>query len=153
MIIALALIGTLLASTSTGSTALTGKMAVFDDLLGPTWTCTLGTFKYFAAYAAGPGNTLHGHLYSPDSSEDTYFGYDAQRKLYWIDSADTTGATESQTSSDGMTFVGTLNDGGTISKATNTYTISSASKWLVHALGSAGGHPYDVTATCVRSDG
>jgi hypothetical protein len=150
MIIALTLLGALLASTTTGSERLTGKMAIYNDLLGARWTCTLGTATYFAAYTAARGNTLHGHLYSKDQTEDEYFGYDAQRKLYWISSADSTGATESQTSVDGMTFVGTLNDGRTTTRATNIYTIHGAHKWVVHARGSAGGHAYDVTATCLR---
>ena len=129
---------------------LAGKMAAFNDLLGAKWTCTLGKFTYYAEYNVA-GSTLHGHLYSKGSSEDTYYGYDAQHKRYWIDSADSTGATESQTSTDGLTFVGTLFDGTTTSKATNIYTLSSPHKWIVRAKGSAGGSPYDVTATCVRS--
>lgn len=151
MLIALTLIGTLLASAAAGPTTLTGKMTIFNNLLGARWTCSLGKATYFAEYAVTAGNTLHGHLYSKDSREDAYFGYDAHRKLYWTASADTTGATESQTSADGMTFVGTLNDGATTSRATNVYTINSAHKWVVRARGSAGGQPYDVTATCLRN--
>lgn len=135
MIIALTLVGALLANTATGGETLTGKMAIYTDLLGPRWTCTMG----------------NGHLYSEDGTEDTYFGYDGQRKLYWTDNADSTGATESQKSADGVTFDGTLNDGSTTSKATNIFTISSAHKWAVRARGFAAGHPYDVTATCRRN--
>ncbi len=130
---------------------LTGKMAMYRDLLGAPWTCTLGTSKYVAAYSAMPANTLHGHLYSKDSSEDEYFGYDPKRKLYWTDSADSNGATESQTSLDGVTFVGTLNDGSATSKSTNVYTIGNTHKWTVRARGSSAGQPYDVSATCVRT--
>ena len=147
IVAAFAVIGAL--PVAAGET-LTGKMAKYHDLLGAPWTCTLGTATYYAAYSIGPGNTLHGHLYSKDSSEDTYYGYDAQRKLYWIDSSDSTGSVMSQTSADGVTFVGTLNDGSATTKATNAYTISSAHKWTVRASGTAGGHPYDVTATCRR---
>ncbi|HLI96738.1 MAG TPA: hypothetical protein VKT72_11720 [Candidatus Baltobacteraceae bacterium] len=86
-----------------------------------------------------------------ESSEDAYFGYDAQRKLYWTDDADSTGATESQTSANGVTFAGTLNVGNTTSEATRVFTISSAHKWIVRARGSASGHPYDVTARCLRN--
>lgn len=146
---ALALAGVVLASTATGG-GLTGKMATYDDLLGSQWTCTIGTARYFAAYTIESGNTLHGHLYSKDSSEDAYYGYDAKRKLYWTASADSTGATESQTSVDGVFFAGTLNDGATTSKATNIFTINGAHRLLVRARGSAGGHPYNVTATCLH---
>jgi hypothetical protein len=151
MIIALTLLGALLASTTTDGETLTGTMAIYNDLLGARWTCSMGTATYFAAYTVAPGNTLHGHLYSKNGAEDAYFGYDAQRKRYWTGNADSTGATESQRSADGVTFVGILNDGATTSKATNVFTISSAHKWVVRARGSAGGHPYDVTATCLRS--
>ncbi len=150
MMTALSLVGVLLASTATGGGSFTGKMTRYDDLLGTRWTCTIGTTTYFAAYTVGPGNTLYGHLYSKDSSEDAYYGYNPQRKLYWTASADSTGATESQTSVDGVTFLGTLNDGGAMSKATNVLMIRGAHKWVVRARGSAGGHPYDVTATCLR---
>lgn len=148
-IVALALLSASPAVAGAGE--LTGKMVAYSDLLGGPWTCSLGSSTYSAAYSLGPGNTLHGHLYSKDSSEDEYLGYDAQRKLYWIGSADSDGATESQTSADGVTFVGTLNDGGTNSKATNVYTITSTHKWVVRARGTAGGNPYDVLATCVRT--
>jgi hypothetical protein len=150
MMRALTLVGVLLASTAADGGTFTGKMAIYHDLLGTRWTCTIGTTTYFAAYTVEPGNTLHGHLYSKDSSEDAYYGYDAQRKLYWTASADSTSATESQTSVDGVTFVGTLNDSGTTSKATNIFMINGAHKWVVRARGSAAGHPYNVTATCLR---
>ncbi len=151
MIVALTFLGALFASTASGAQTLTGKMVIYNDLLGARWTCTLGNVTYFAAYTIAPGNTLHGHLYSNDSTEDAYFGYDAQRELYWTDGADATGATESQTSANGVTFVGTLNDGITTSKATRVFTISSTHKWVVRARGAAGGKPYDVTATCLRN--
>lgn len=77
-IAALLLLSTTPAVAGTG--ALTGKMAMYGDLLGRPWTCTLGSSTYSAAYSVGPSNTLHGHLYSNDSSEDEYLGYDAQRK-------------------------------------------------------------------------
>ncbi len=150
MMTALTLAGVLIGSTAAGAGSFTAKMSIYNDLLGARWTCTLGTAKYFAAYDIGPGNTLHGHLYSQDSTEDAYYGYDARRKLYWTVSADSTGATESQTSFDGVTFLGTLSDGGTVSKATNVLVINGARKFVVRARGSAGGHPYNVTAPCMR---
>lgn len=151
MVVAFTLVGALLASAPAAGQTLTGKMAIYNDLLGAPWTCSMGPATYAAAYTVAPGNTLNGNLYSKDGTEDAYFGYDAQRKVYWTANADSTGATESQTSADGVTFVGTLNDGSTTSNATNVFTISSARKWVVHARGSASGHPYDVTATCLRS--
>ncbi|HLI96739.1 MAG TPA: hypothetical protein VKT72_11725 [Candidatus Baltobacteraceae bacterium] len=54
MIGALTLLGALLASTATGAQTLTGKMAIYDNLLGARWTCTLGKATYFAAYRS-PG--------------------------------------------------------------------------------------------------
>jgi hypothetical protein len=129
---------------------LVGKMAIYNALLGARWTCTLGTVKYFAAYDVGPGNTLHGRLYGKDESEEEYFGYDAQLKRYWADGADTTGTTEAQTSTDGWTFIGTVNQGGTITKASRVFKITNAHTWSVIARGLAGGKPYEVTATCLR---
>ncbi|HTU80898.1 MAG TPA: hypothetical protein VMF61_02150 [Candidatus Acidoferrales bacterium] len=135
-----------------GDAAPTGTMAMYGNLPGAPWTCSLGGATYSAVYSAVPGsNTLHGHLYSKGSSEDEYLGYDPKLKLYWIVSADSNGATESQTSRDGVTFTGTLNDGGATTKAANTYTMSGAHKWTVRARGTAGGQPYDVLATCVRN--
>ena len=150
MMVAVLFLGALLASPATGDAMLTGKMAIYNDLLGARWTCAIGKITYFADYTVAPGNALHGHLSSGDGTEDTYFGYDTKRKVYWSDNADSTGATESQMSADVQTFVGTLNDGRTTSKATNVITITSARKWVIRARGTAGGHPYDVTATCLR---
>jgi|SRR5579863_1719751 len=151
MIVAFTLLAALSASPAGASEPLTGKMSIYSTLLGARWTCTLGPTKYFAAYDVGPGNTLHGRLYSKDSSEDTYYGYDAAHRRFWTDIADSSGETMSQTSSDGMTFVGTLNDGSTVTKATNSYTIANGHKLIVRARGTAGGHPYDVTSTCTRT--
>lgn len=150
MIAALTLLAALSSSTAGGGEMLSGKMAIYNDWLGARWTCRLGSAMYFAAYNIAPGNTLHGHLYSKDSSEDTYFGYDSQRKVYWTDIADFAGETESQTSADGVTFAGTFNDGTSTTKASNTFTMSGTHKWIVRARGTSGGHPYDVTATCLR---
>jgi hypothetical protein len=52
-------------------------------------------------------------------------------------SEDSNGATESQTSADGATYGGTLDDGKTISKATNVFAMVSSRKWTVHARGAA----------------
>jgi hypothetical protein len=145
-----AVLGALLPAPAIGSETLTGRMAVFESLLGAPWTCSAQAATYSAAYTVAPGNTLHGHLYSKDGDEDEYVGFDAQRNVYWVDDADSNGATESQTSADGKTFTGSLSDGGVTSPATNVYTISSTHQWVVRARGSAGGHPYDVTATCLR---
>ena len=149
MLAVIALLATLVASNG-GEEALTGQMAMYNNLLNGPWTCTMGSATYKAWYHASAGNTLHGNLWSNDSSEDEYAGYDAQRKVYWLASADTTGATESQTSADGVTYDGTINDGTKSSKATNIYTIDSAHKFTVQARGSMGGKPYDVTVTCTR---
>ena len=150
MMVAVLFLGALLASPATGDAMLTGKMAIYNDLLGARWTCAIGKITYFADYTVAPGNALHGHLSSNDGTEDTYVGYDTKHSVYWSDNADSTGATESQMSADVQTFVGTLNDGRTTSKATNVMTITSARKWVIRARGTAGGHPYDVTATCLR---
>ena len=45
-------------TAAAGGETLTGKMAIYRDLLGAPWTCTLGTAKYFAAYSAMPANVL-----------------------------------------------------------------------------------------------
>jgi hypothetical protein len=150
MIVALSLFGALLASTAAPGETLTGKMAIYNALLGAPWSCSVGPVSYSAAYTVAPGNVLHGELTAKDGTEDTYFGYDAKRSVYWTANADSTGATESQTSADGVTFGGAFNDGTSTSNATNVFTIEGPSKWTVHAQGSAGGHPFDVTATCLR---
>jgi len=77
-----ALLGALLPAAAVGSGTLAGKMAMYGSLLGAKWTCSAEAATYFAAYTVAPGNTLHGHLYSKNGSEDEYFGYDAQRKAY-----------------------------------------------------------------------
>jgi hypothetical protein len=89
-------------------------------------------------------------LYSAQGSEDAYFGYDATAHRYWSVSADSNGATESQTSFDGVTYSGKLNDGKTTSDATNVITVVSPKQWTVHARGTAGGQAYDIVATCER---
>jgi hypothetical protein len=131
--------------------ALTGKMTPYNYLLNGKWTCTGGGSTYFAAYTVAPGNALHGHLYSPQGSEDAYFGYRDATHRFWTVDVDSTGATGIQTSADGVTYTGTLFDGKSTSKTTNVFTKVSARRWTVHARGSAGGQPYNLIATCVRT--
>jgi hypothetical protein len=131
--------------------ALTGKMSMYNVLLAGTWSCSAGGSTYSAMYVVAPGNALHGHLSSQQGSEDAYFGYNAATHRYWTVNDDSNGATEAQTSADGVTYAGTLNDGTTTSKATNVFTIVNPRKWTVHASGTAGGKPYDLIATCVRA--
>ncbi len=130
---------------------LTGKMGAYNYLLGRKWTCTGGGSTYFAAYTVAPGNALYGHLYSAQGSEDAYFGYRDATHRFWTVSVDSTGATSSQTSADGATYAGTLFDGKSTSKATNVFTKVDSRRWTVHARGSAGGQPYNLTAICVRA--
>jgi hypothetical protein len=144
---------TLLATSQAraGSNVLTGKMSIYNVLLAGTWSCSADGSTYSAVYAVAPGNALHGHLYSAHGSEDAYFGYNLATHRYWTVNDDSSGATETQTSSDGAAYTGTLNDGSATSKATNVFTIVNSRKWTVHAKGTAGGKPYDLTATCVRA--
>ncbi|HEX3370688.1 MAG TPA: hypothetical protein VHS56_14005 [Candidatus Cybelea sp.] len=133
------------------STALTGKMNLYNYLLKGKWSCKAGTSAYSAEYLLAPGDTLHGHLYSAQGSEDTYFGYNVAAHRYWTVSADSNGATESQTSVDGITYTGKLNDGKTLSNTTNIITMVSSKRWTIHARGAEGGQPYDLIVTCERT--
>jgi hypothetical protein len=138
-----------MARVDAAPSALTGKMSAYNYLLKGTWSCSGGGSTYSAAYAVAPGNALHGHLYSAQGSEDAYFGYRDATHRFWTVNVDSTGATESQTSADGVTYMGTLFDGKTTSKATNVFTMVSSRRWTVHARGTADGQPYDLIATCV----
>jgi hypothetical protein len=138
-------------SSDAASSALIGKMSLFNYQLAGKWTCKGGGATYFAEYAVGPGNTLHGHLYSAQGSEDAYFGYSAASHRYWSVSADSNGATESQASADGVTYTGKLFDGKTTSNATNVITMVSPKRWTVRARGTASGQAYDFIAACDRS--
>jgi hypothetical protein len=137
--------------SNAASTALTGKMSLYNYLLVGEWSCKGGGGAYAAGYTLAPGNALHGHLYSAQGSEDAYFGYSSAAHRYWTVSADSNGATESQTSVDGATYTGKLNDGKTTSNATNVITMVSGKRWTIHARGTAGGQPYDLTVTCERA--
>ena len=132
------------------SNPLAGKMSIYNPLLAGQWSCTAEGSTYSATYAVAPGNALHGHLFSAQGSEDAYFGYSSATQRYWRANADSTGATESQTSTDGIIYSGTLNDGKVSSRATSVFTIVNAKKWTVRARGIAGGKPYDFIATCQR---
>ena len=130
--------------------ALTAKMSRDNYLLAGKWSCSGGGGTYVADYSVAPGNSLHGHLYSAQGSEDEYLGYNDAAHRYWSASVDSSGAIESQTSADGVTYAGTLFDGKTTSKATNVYTEVSPRRWTVRARGTASGHPYDLVVTCMR---
>lgn len=137
--------------SNAASTALAGKMRSYNYLLTGKWSCRAAGSTYAAEYALGPGNTLHGHLYSAQGSEDAYFGYSDPAHRFWTVSADSNGATESQTSVDGVTYTGKVSDGKATSNATNVITEMSPRRWTMHARGTSGGQPYDLIATCERT--
>jgi len=81
--------------SNAASTALTGKMSLYNYLLKGKWSCKAGSSAYSADYALEPGNTLHGHLYSAQGSEDAYFGYSDAAHRFRTVSADSTDPIES----------------------------------------------------------
>jgi hypothetical protein len=141
----------IMARVDAAPSALTGKMSLYNYLPKGKWSCSGGGSTYFAVYAVVPGNALHGHLYSAQGSEDAYFGYKDATRRFWTVNVDSTGATESQTSADGVIYTGTLFDGKTTSKATNVFTMVNSRRWTVRARGTEGGRPYDLTVTCLRT--
>lgn len=84
-------------------------------LLG-SWSCTVNLPAMMGAKAstgrstltisASPNMTVHSHVSSPEYVSDSYQGYDMKTKTHWLITADTTGEVASETSKDGVTFMG-----------------------------------------------
>ncbi|HEY1656200.1 MAG TPA: hypothetical protein VGF86_13930, partial [Candidatus Tumulicola sp.] len=67
---------------------LTGKMALFNYLIGGTWSCSTkmsamdghagGNGRSTVTFDVVPGNVFHDHVASAHYADDDYFGFDAK---------------------------------------------------------------------------
>ena len=138
-------------SSSAAPTVLTGKMSLYNYLLPGRWSCDGGGGTYSAEYVLAPGNMLHGHLSSAQGSEDAYFGYSDAARRFWTVGADPNGATESQTSVDGVTYTGKVNDGKMTSNAKERHCYGEQQAMDRARAWHGGGQPYDLIVTCERT--
>lgn len=100
------------AQAQTSTQTLTGKMAVYNYLLGAPWTCTSpGGSSMVTFDVVGPA-TMHVHVAAPPYVADSYYGYTSQGDSYWGTTADSNGMASSERSADGNTYSGTATAAG-----------------------------------------
>ncbi len=142
---------------------LTGKMAIFNYLLGAPWTCRLvspdgkpsGDFDVTITFEVVASNVLHSHITSPQWFADSYFGFDAKNKIYYRSEAGSFGGAMRQTSVDGIVFSGTsIRPSGTVATERDTFRqeadgSSDGSSTDMHVL-TANGADESSTSRCTR---
>ncbi len=116
---------------SSAAGALTGRMAMYNPLLGAPWTCTrqagreppqpqAGTVRFVTA----PRNVLEIVVSGPEFAARSYIGFDASSSQYWRTEMGVFGGIMRETSSDGINFSG-LNLGGPQARGRPTFPVRS----------------------------
>lgn len=156
-----ALIGYLSPPARAADGTLTGKMIAFNYLIGGSWNCSIQmpamdgrpahTNHATVTFDVVPGNVFHAHESAADDySGDSYYGFSWSSSLYWITTADNTGAYRYATSTDGETYTRILSSSPSNVKATHTYTKVNSNEVTVHEVLSDVGHQEIVDTTCTR---
>ena len=140
--------------------ALTGKMQPFSYLFGNPWSCTTNvpamgnmpahTDQGPAVFQAGPGNTVHGHVSTPNFMGDYYYGYSDRSNMYWETSADNMGGYGFRTSTDGKTYSGNTSMGPMTAPTTITYAKVTDERVTIHEVVSAAGQQSVFDSVCTR---
>jgi hypothetical protein len=130
--------------------ALTGKMAAFNYLIGGSWNCSIKmppmdgrpalTNHATVTFDVLLGNVFHAHQSAAYYSADSYYGYSWKSNLYWITTADSTGAYRYATSSDGETYTRNSSSNPFTINVRTTYAKVNSSTIAVHEVLPNGGH-------------
>lgn len=125
-------------SADSSMTSSSGSMGDHMAFLIGSWNCSVklsammgnpaGTDHGVVTFSKSPGNTIHAHTAAADYASDQYYGFNPKTKTHWTSATDTGGALVSETSKDGVTFVGTTNADGMSTPTRDTFTHPSASK-------------------------
>lgn len=164
IVIAAASIGMLLLTgngfAQTPTTALTGKMDMFNYLLGTTWRCqsrtvdtngrVVRTSQTTATFDVVPPNALHVHLVSDTLTSDEYFGYVPDVGGYWSSIANSAGLSMTQASPDGVTFDGSTTLGSSKISLRSIYTKNDDTHASVRQISTVNGVQQDSSGTCTR---
>jgi ketosteroid isomerase-like protein len=117
------------AASSGGS--LTGKMDMYNPLLGNPWTCThqLGNQPpqkdaATVTFVIAPQNVLEIVISGPDFAARNFIGFDAKSNQYWRTEMGVFAGILRETSNDGVNFSG-LNLGGPQARGTEPFPIRS----------------------------
>jgi hypothetical protein len=140
---------------------LTGKMIAFNYLIGGPWSCSITTPAMDGQPAhtshatvtidVVPSNVFDAHESAADDySGDSYFGYSWNSNLYWIATADNTGAYRYATSTDGETYARISSPISSSIKDTHTYTKVNSNEVTVHEALSDGEHQEIIDTVCTR---
>ena len=153
---------------TTRSQVLTGKMTVFNYLLGRPWACrpkpdstTLQPAPDLAltvtpdlaltvTFDVVSTNVLHLHATSSQSFSDSYFGFDSKNNVYYRSEAGSYGGAMRETSRDGENFTGTsITSAGMIATARDTFKGDGASRTVVSVV-SFNGNDQTLILVCTR---
>ncbi len=116
---------------TSAATSFSGKMGIYNALLGEPWTCThqagnqpptteAGTVTFVVA----PQNVLEIVVSGPNFAARNFIGFDAKSSQYWRTEMGVFGGILRETSSDGVNFSG-LNLGGPQAKGSAPFPIRS----------------------------
>ncbi len=113
------------------SLALTGRMAIYNPLLGAPWTCTHQTGNQPPVKDAGtvtfvvaPQNVLEIVVSGPGFAARNFIGFDAKSNEYWRTEMGVFGGIMRETSSDGVNFSG-LDMGGPQARDSTPFPVRS----------------------------
>ncbi len=104
------------------SRSLTGKMAIYNPLLGAPWTCTAElpamsgqpahTETSKVTFSVAPQNALLIKVSNPQFEGRNFIGFDSKSNQYWRTEMGVFGGIMRETSADGINFSGQSTMGG-----------------------------------------
>lgn len=140
--------------------ALTGKMAMFNYLLGGAWTCSTkvpamnGRRSHLDAstiqFDVAPMNVLHDHVSASDYAGDDYFAFDPKSNMYWNGSLGSTGNHGYASSTNGNVYSGLSWSGKNPENVTTRYTKVNANLVKTHVTTVNGGREDTIDSVCSR---
>jgi len=139
---------------------LTGKMTAFNYLMGGSWNCSIKipptdgrpalTNRATVTFDVSLGNVFHAHQSAAYYSADSYYGYSWKSNVYWITTADSTGAYRYATSSDGETYTRISSSNPFSLDVRTTYGKVNSNTIAVHEVLSDGGRQEIIDTVCTR---
>lgn len=157
-IAAAAIVAVAAASPAQAAGELTGKMAMYNYLVG-SWNCSDKSTVMGKTYTGPstvtvevvPNNAFHDHVSAANYSGDDYFGYDDQGGTFWNSSAGNWGDRSWASSKDGVTYTGTSWRGASPGmNSVSVYTKAGDGKFTLHSVTTGGGHTITSDIDCTK---
>ena len=148
-----------ISASGSGPASLAGKMAMYNPLLGPPWTCATQLSTPGAqpqqqtstvSFTATSQNVLHIEVSSPQFAAHSFVGFDSKSNQYWRTEMGVFGGIMRETSADGTNFSGKSTMGETWEPVRSVLTTVQADGSSSDTEWTRNGIELTFTSRCMR---